>query len=61
MTAAISTLEGMWELLGDVGDQVYGRDFDEDYVVMAWENTLNLMYEIETRIRFEDQLLLEDY
>lgn len=56
-----SPLEGLWDLLGEYGEEVYSRDFDENYVAQAWEDTLNLLIEVESRIRFEEQLLNEDF
>jgi len=56
-----SPLEGLWELLGEYGEEVYSRDFDEHYVVQAWEDTLNLLVEVESRIRGEHKLLEEDF
>lgn len=53
-------LDALWDLLGDYGNEVYSRDFDEGYIAIAWENTLNLLIEVESRIRGEHQLFDED-
>ena len=54
-------LETLWDLLGDYGNEVYSRDFDEGFVAIMWEQTLNLLCEVESRIRFEDTLLYENF
>jgi len=37
----------LWNLLGSAGKEALKYETDDDYVVAAWENWLNMAHELE--------------